>query len=502
MKFSLSDLTQASEHLHLQIPDDEAAAYLEYLDSCLEAYRLVDDYSVTSRSRPKYARDGGWKPTDDDNQHGAWAWRTSIKGADEGLLVGRTFAVKDSISVSGVPMLVGSALMEGYEPDVDATVVERVLDAGATLLGKATCENFCFSAGSHTSNTGPVLNPAAPGFSVGGSSSGCAALVAAGDVDLAIGGDNGGSVRIPSSWAGIVGLKPTYGLVPYTGAVPVDITFDHLGPMGRSVRDVALMMQAMMGPDDLDPRHRSAVGWRPFSDADVRSAARGLRVGVLTEGFGLPGISSESVDSAVRCAVERVRDHKADVAEVSVGLHRLGSSLHTVILAESAMLRGTGVGTGWQGWYDVPLIERLAPILRENRNRLPRLMKAFMLLGEHMSLAHNGAYYARAQNLVPALTAAYDQALQEVDVLALPTTPYGALPMPAPCPTTSEELQFAPGININAAPMNLTGHPALTIPCDRLDGLPVGVMLVGRRGEDLTVLQAGLAFEETSNLFV
>ena len=160
-------------------------------------------------------------------------------------------------------MMNGTSTLEGYVPDVDATIVTRILDAGGFILGKAVCESLCFSGGSHTSDTGPVRNPHNTDYTTGGSSSGSAALVAAGEVDLAIGGDQGGSIRIPASWCGIYGLKPTYGLVPYTGIFPIELTLDHTGPMARSVADVALLLEAIAGPDGLDPRQRAVCSLMP-----------------------------------------------------------------------------------------------------------------------------------------------------------------------------------------------------------------------------------------------
>ena len=163
-------------------------------------------------------------------------------------LAGRRVAIKDNVAVAGVPMTNGSKTVEGYVPRQDATVVTRLLAAGATIAGKATCEELCFDGGSHTSHTGPVRNPWNRAKSTGGSSSGSAALVAAGEVDMAIGGDQAGSIRIPSAFCGTVGHKPTHGLVPYTGAFPIENTIDHLGPITRTVRDAALMLGVLAGP--------------------------------------------------------------------------------------------------------------------------------------------------------------------------------------------------------------------------------------------------------------
>ena len=161
--------------------------------------------------------------------------------------------------VAGVPMMNGSETLEGFVPTRDATIVTRLLAAGATIAGKAVCEDLCFSGGSHTSRTGPVRNPWDLTRSAGGSSSGSAALVAAGAVDMATGGDQGGSVRIPSAYSGTVGHKPTHGLVPYTGAFPIEFTIDHLGPITRTVADAALMLGVIAGYDGFDARQAPGV---------------------------------------------------------------------------------------------------------------------------------------------------------------------------------------------------------------------------------------------------
>ena len=152
-----------------------------------------------------YARAGAWRPEPAANPLNAWYYRCAIKGAKTGKLKGKTLAIKDNVCVAGVPMMNGASVLEGYVPDIDATVVTRILDAGGEILGKSVCENLCFSGGSHTCDTPPVMNPHNNAHSTGGSSSGSAALVASGVVDMAIGGDQGGSIRMPAAWCGIYG---------------------------------------------------------------------------------------------------------------------------------------------------------------------------------------------------------------------------------------------------------------------------------------------------------
>src|SRR5437763_9580848 len=220
----------------------------------------------------------------------------------EGPLAGRRVAVKDNIALAGLPMMNGSQTVAGFVPRRDATVVTRLLDAGATIAGKAVCEDLCFSGGSHTSRTGPVRNPWDRSRTAGGSSSGSAALVASGGADLALGGDQGGSIRIPSAFCGTVGHKPTHGLVPYTGAFPIENTLDHLGPITRTVRDAALMLGVLAGPDGLDPRQRAGRAAQDYL-AGLDGGLAGITVGVLEEGFGHPGLSLPESDETVRAAI-------------------------------------------------------------------------------------------------------------------------------------------------------------------------------------------------------
>jgi amidase len=206
-------LAALSEHFHFGLSAGELQEFAPAVAGTLASSAAVEKlYERTAPARPKRT----WtSPTAEQNRLGAWYVRTSVNESAQGPLAGRSVAVKDNIAVAGVPMMNGSRTVEGFIPRRDATVVHRLLAAGATITGKAVCEDLCFSGGSFTSHPGPVRNPWDETRNAGGSSSGCAALLAAGQVDLAIGGDQGGSVRIPGAFSGIVGHKPTHGLVPY-----------------------------------------------------------------------------------------------------------------------------------------------------------------------------------------------------------------------------------------------------------------------------------------------
>ena len=252
------DMTDIAEYHGMSISDSEMAEYQQLLTDMLASFDRIDELEAPVLVSG-YKRDKGSAADPEDNPHNAWYWKTTIEGSTEGPLKGKSIAIKDNVCIAGVPMMNGSRSVEGYIPDNDATVVTRILDAGGTILGKATCEDLCLSGSSFTSMPYPVTNPHDPARAAGGSSSGSAVLVSIGAVDMALGGDQGGSIRMPASWTGVYGLKPTHGLVPYTGAFPIELTLDHCGPMAGTVEDVALLLSVIAGEDGHDPRQINVV---------------------------------------------------------------------------------------------------------------------------------------------------------------------------------------------------------------------------------------------------
>jgi amidase len=421
-----------------------------------------------------------------------------VKGAASGKLVGCTIALKDNISLAGMPLRNGAAVLTGFIPNEDATVVTRILDAGGEITGKAVCENFCFSGGSHTSDGGPVHNPANPRYSTGGSSSGSAALVACGAVDMALGGDQGGSVRIPASWCGIVGLKPTHGLVPYTGIFPIEGTLDHTGPMTKNVADTALLLEVIAGEDGLDPRQVN-VRTAPYTAA-LSGDVAGLRVALVREGFGWEGVSEQAVDETVRAAARTLSQLGAKVAEVSIPAHRDGIHIWNAIALEGAtaqMVRGDGMGWNWRGHYSVGIADFYGRARRARGNDFPTTVKLVVLLGQYLSDRYNGHYYAKAQNLSRWLRTAYDEALAEAEVLVMPTTPMKAMAIPEN-PDLPTYFKTTLGMIHNTCPFDVTGHPAISVLCGQVDGLPVGMMLIGKHCDESTVLRIAHAYEQAA----
>ncbi|MDT0619603.1 amidase [Salinisphaera sp. P385] len=480
----------------LDLSAEDVAGFLGLMAGPLASFDRIDQLTAPAAIN-RYPRTPGYRPQPEDNPLNAWYWKSEIPGAESGPLAGRTLAVKDNVCVAGVPMMNGTRVLEGYVPDADATVVTRVLDAGATILGKSVCESLCFSGASHTNDTGPVRNPHDPGRTSGGSSAGSGALVAAGEVDMAIGGDQGGSVRIPASWCGIYGLKPTWGLVPYTGAFPIEITLDHLGPMAATTADVALLLEVMAGPDGLDPRQSAQLAPAGYRKALIGDA-EGLRIGIVSEGFGWEGASEADVDEAVRAAAGRFADLGASVTEVSVPWHRDGIHLFNGIAFEGAtklMVEGNSMGTNWKGEYNVGLLDAFARGRLTRADDLSETVKLVTLLGQYLQDRYHGRYYAKSRNLARSLEAAYDAALVDCDLLVMPTLPMKATPIPPGDAPREEVIGRALEMVPNTAPFDVTGHPAMSLPCAVADGLPIGMMLIGRKGEEATILRASDAFE-------
>jgi len=490
------ELRTAAQAIFLDADDTDMAFYANAMAG------LVDDFnSIESMDLPtepvRYSRADGYRPGGDENRYGAWAWKCQVKGAATGKLAGKRIVIKDNIGVAGMPMLNGSALYEGYVADEDATVVTRVLDAGGEVLGKAVCENFCYSGASHTSASGPVRNPRNPEFMTGGSSSGCAALIVSGECDMGIGSDQGGSVRMPSSWSGCVGIKPTHGLVPYTGAGPIEHSIDHLGPMAGSSLDCALLLEVIAGYDDgRDPRQVGSLPAKPYSEL-VTQGIEGLRIGIVEEGFGTPSSESD-VDEAVNVAARRLTEAGAVVEDVSIPVH--GRAM-PIMFASS--LDGTLSTWGDQGpagpnpggYYPLSAIQFYQQARKTRAGDLPDMAKTVMLFAHVMRARYGNYYSAKAQNLLRPIRAQYDKALDNYDLLIMPTTVMKSQKIPSSSASREENLRQTLNMIGNTAPFDGTNHPSMSVPACLSSGLPVGMMITGRRGEDDVVLRAGHAYE-------
>jgi len=473
--------------------DEDVAEYRDLVEGSIAGNAVIDELPDEPAAHGHVERE--WqRPAATENPYNAWYVQTNITGSDDGILKGKTVAIKDNVLVAGVPMMDGTKILDGYTPPVDGTIVTRILDAGATITGKSVCENYCFSGGSHTSDSGPVTNPHNELHSAGGSSSGSAALVAGGKVDMGIGCDQGGSIRIPSSYCGIYGLKPTHGLVPYTGILGMGPAIDHVGPMTSSVRDNALLLEVIAGADGLDSRQYNPRT-EPYTEA-VEKGIEGIRIGVVREGFGHE-TSEDDVDDKVRSAANRFGKLGASVTDISVPMHAMGTAIGFSVIQST-------IETMFS--HDGCLISRLDPAVASaveaqrawhtRPDDLPENVKVLVIACEFLRREHGYEYVAKGTNQVRRLRAAYDSALAEVELLLMPTTPMKATALPPPDVDRATSLGLAFGPLTNTMPFDNTQHPAISIPCGMCDGLPVGMMLVGRHFDESTIYRAAHAFEE------
>ncbi|ELU15494.1 hypothetical protein CAPTEDRAFT_121105 [Capitella teleta] len=491
---SIDKLRRLGEKFGIELTEDELRDHQKHIKNSLKSYTFINQ-SPEPLPPIKYARTPGYQPAKDENKFNAWAWKTDIQGASVGKLKGKTFAIKDNIPVAGVPMRNGTSLMRGYIPEFDATVITRILDAGGCIKGKSVCESMCFSGTSFISDSGPVLNPFDPQRSAGGSSSGSAVLVKTGEVDMALGADQGGSIRLPACWSGIVGLKPTWSLVPYTGICILEPTIDHVGPMARTVLDCALLLEVLAGYDDgLDSRQLKGYSPPVYSEM-LTGDLSGVKIGILKEGFVE---CDANVEFLVREAAHSLTAAGASVEEVSMPQHLDGFHTWATISFQGAynnIIGEAGCGSGSKGFYPTSAVSALRKSLLTNANDLSVCMKNVVLLGEYIKT--NGLeFYCKAQNMCRILTQQYDNLLRTVDILVMPTIKFAAPLLPKQGATVDEILDEAMNMFSNTGQFNATGHPALSINAGFHQDLPVGMMVVGRHYDDGLVLNTAHAFEK------
>ncbi len=410
----------------------------------------------------------------------------TIEGAADGPLSGRTVAVKDNMSTNGVRTTCGSAMLEDYVPPYDATVVERVKGAGATITGKTNMDEFGMGTTTETSAFGPTENPVATGHVPGGSSGGSAAVVAAGDADLALGSDTGGSVRCPAAFCGVVGLKPTYGLVSRYGLVAYANSLEQIGPIAPDVAGAAELLDVIAGPDDRDATTREA----PEADGSYADAADGDATDLK---IGIPRELVDGVDEAVlerfRAAVDDLKARGATTHEVELpSLEHAVEAYYVIAMGEASsnLARFDGVRYGTSGGYDGDWNETFA---RAREAGFGEEVKRRVLLGTYaLSAGYHDKYYAKAQDARAWVKRDFDDAFDDADVLASPT-------MPVPPFELGEGLDDPLKLYLadaNTVPVNLANLPAISVPAGETDdGLPVGIQFVGPAFGERAILRAG-----------
>jgi aspartyl-tRNA(Asn)/glutamyl-tRNA(Gln) amidotransferase subunit A len=405
-------------------------------------------------------------------------------------LAGIPVAVKDNMCTEGTRTTCGSRILGNYVPPYTATVVRKLEEAGAILLGKTNLDEFAMGSSTENSAFGPVRHPLNEEYVPGGSSGGSAVAVAAGLTSVALGSDTGGSIRQPASFCGIVGLKPTYGRVSRYGLVAFASSLDQIGPFGMNVRDVARTLGAIAGRDRYDAT--SADVGMPDYLAALTGDIAGLRIGMPPECFG-EGLDAE-VRTQVEAAIKKLEERGAEIVEVHLPHTKYAIAVYYLIAtaeASSNLSRYDGVRYGFRAEE----ARTLSEMYRRTRDEgFGAEVKRRIMLGTFaLSAGYYDAYYEKAQRVRTMLCDDFAEAFKKCDVIATPTAPTPAFRIGE----KSDDPLAMYLSDIYTVTMNLTGVPAISVPCGvSRDGMPIGLQLIGNHFDEARLLNVAQATED------
>jgi amidase len=484
----------------LEFDEGEAADLLRAVSRIVEKMSGVMHLAgIELPESPYQTRWPGRAPTPDEDPFNAFVRFCDVQGDQSGPLSGLRVGVKDNIDVAGVPTTNASPTLPGT-PSRDATVVERILAAGGRIVGKLNMDEFGMGATGETSAFGPPRNPHNPTRSPGGSSGGSGAALAARSIDLALGGDSGGSARIPAAFCGVVGMMATHGLISNYGGSLHDNTVGAICPMARTVKDLALLLDAIRGEDWRD--HQWVRGFRdPGSCSEAligNTSLLGVRVGIIGESTPEDLCQAEVLEN-FHAAVDSLAAAGAEVTTVSIPLwaHGIAIAQPILTLLGGAMIDSFGAGYGHLGVIDEDRVHRFGVSRQAEAHRLPSLYKVMLLTSRYIRERYANVPYAHLHNLRLRLRQEVATSLTNVDLLVTPTAPATAPPIESSVSAEGILSSILEQITYNTCPVNMTGNPVIAVPSglDR-DRLPTSAQVIGRHWEDPLVLKAAHAIDE------
>ncbi len=478
----MPELHELTAHDARALLDTREISSRELTQACLERIRGVDDRVqafLTVTGDQALAR------ADDADKR--------IAAGERGPLLGVPIAIKDVLCTAGIATTCGSKMLEHFVPPYDATVIQRLNDGGAVMLGKTNMDEFAMGSSTENSAYFPTRNPWDLGRVPGGSSGGSAAAVASLQAPIALGTDTGGSIRQPAALCGVAGMKPTYGRVSRYGLVAFASSLDQIGPFARDVRDCATLLNIIAGHDPLDST--SAPIETPDFVAGLERGIRGLRIGVAKE--YLPDTLDAGVRARIVEALDALESLGAEIdMEVSLPSTEAALAVYYIIAPSEAsanLARYDGVKYG----FSYTKGEGMWDNMEKTRGRgFGAEVKRRIMIGTYaLSAGYYDAYYLKAQKVRTVIRQEFDAAFARYDVLAAPVTPTPAFRIGE---KTSDP--YAMYLNdVFTLPVNIAGLPGISVPAGFVDGLPVGLQIIGKPFDEATVLRAAHAFQHTND---
>ena len=414
------------------------------------------------------------------------------EGRGDAPLLGVPIAIKDNICTRWIRTTAASRMLDTFVAPYEATAVKRLKDAGAVVIGKTNCDEFAMGSSTENSAFGPSRNPWALDRVPGGSSGGSAVAVAARFAPLALGSDTGGSIRQPAAHTGVVGLKPTYGRVSRYGLIAFASSLDQIGPLALTVRDAALLLQVIAGPDPCDATaaHEGVPDVTAALDGDVRNARIGIPYGILESGV------DEEVVQSFRLALDQLRGRGVTLVDIELPHARYAIPVYYLVApaeASSNLARYDGVRYTFRAPLDTPTATLSAMYDRTRNMGFGPEVKRRIMLGTYvLSAGYYDAYYLKAQEVRTLIRGDYERVFESVDAVAMPTSPMPAFPIGE---RTDDPLQMYL-TDIFTVSANLTGLPAISVPCGfTRQKLPLGIQLIGRPFDELTICRLADAYE-------
>jgi len=497
-QISETDVSKLSRRIGFDLEDEECKRIADRIGRGIDRYEELNDITLQQASPDFELSDVTIEPGEESDPVNAFisTFRMEARSPSSRNLADCSVAVKDNIAVEGVPMTCGSRVFADVVPAQNATVVNRLLDAGARITGKTNMDELAFGLTGETSQFGPTRNPVDTSQVAGGSSGGSAAAVAEGLAEAALGSDTGGSVRLPAAMCGVVGFKPTWGVIPRFGFVEMAYTTDTIGPIARDIETAAMLMDVIAGDDRRDPVSARAnrLASNNFETAmDETPPLDALTIGVPSEFFS--DEVSQGVIEQVEQQIEQLGAAGATINHISMpAMERVISISKAIFYCEfAAFLAAYGLPIRRRVPCETQYQQAMAAAIESNGHEFGKTVHKNAIEGSYLLDNYGGFHYAQARNGVEALRSEFNSALAENDILATPTIPVTA---PQLGEVSYDKYGSTVPITVNTRPISLAGLPAVTVPCGEVDGLPVGIQFIGDEFADVEVLQMGHRYEQ------